>query len=209
MRKAALVVVMSLATTLAALGLVPSSAPAQPAVPRMSLVLYGETVNNAFVFTPSRILIPQVPIVLNVTFVNNESVASGTVHTFTINDDAGNIVIDTGLLQPQESASLEFTIAAIDEIVFGNVTFTPEPTAGGRGILFFCVPHRGVGMIGDIVLATTPEPAAELGVFLRAYWIGIIAIVAMIVWIGISYFVVKSSSRRFTDHKEHVRKGLP
>lgn len=207
MRSGALVVMLSLATILAALGLAPPST-AQPAPPRMNLQVYGETVNNAVVFTPSQILIPQVPIVLNITFVNNESVPSG-IHSFTINDDGGFVVIDSGILQPQQSVSLEFTVAALDEVLFGNLTFTPEPTPSGRGILFYCTPHRVLGMVGEIVLATAPTPPVDLGVVIRAYWIGIIAIVAMIGWIGISYFLVKSSSRRFTDHKEHVRKGLP
>lgn len=209
MRSGALVVILSLATTLAALGLAPP-ATAQPAPPRMALQVYGETVGGAFVFTPSQILIPQVPIVLNITFVNNETVASGMIHSFTINDNGGVVVvINSGLLQPQQNVSLEFTVVALDQVLFGNATFAPEPTASGRGILYYCIPHRGVGMIGEIVLATAPAPPTDLGVVIRAYWIGIIAIIAMVGWIGISYFVVKSSSRRFTDHKEHVRKGLP
>ena len=31
----------------------------------------------------------------------------------------------------------------------------------------------------------------------------------MIVWVGISYFVIKGSTPRFKDNREHVRKGLP
>jgi len=49
----------------------------------------------------------------------------------------------------------------------------------------------------------------EKGILLRAYWIGIIGIAATLLWVIISYFLIKSSSRHHTDHREHVRKGLP
>jgi hypothetical protein len=64
-------------------------------------------------------------------------------------------------------------------------------------------------MQGRIVLASEQAPEAEKGILLRAYWIGIIGIAATLGWVGVSYFVIKSSSRHFTDHREHVRRGLP
>src|SRR2546421_338810 len=39
--------------------------------------------------------------------------------------------------------------------------------------------------------------------------IGIIGIAATLAWTGISYFVIKSSSRHQKGHREHIRKGLP
>src|SRR2546430_1386147 len=67
------------------------------------------------------------------------------------------------------------------------------------------------GIAGRIALAGAPAGGqpAEKGILLRAYWIGIIGIAATLLWVIISYFLIKSSSRHHTDHREHVRKGLP
>lgn len=192
----------------------PFAAPAAaqtPGIAKLSVTLYGETDGGEFVFREgssgeNRILLPYVPIILNVTFHNNET-SVGIVHTFTINDDAGDARIDSGNVDANGTVQLEFIVEALDEIRIGNETFAPE--SEGSGILFYCTPHRNAGMIGTIVLATAEEAAGEKGILLRAYWIGIIGIVAMLVWIGITYFVIKSSSPLFTDHREHLRKGLP
>jgi hypothetical protein len=65
-------------------------------------------------------------------------------------------------------------------------------------------------MVGQIRLASVSEgEVVDKGILLRAYWIGMIGIVSMLAWIGISYFIIKTSSRHFSDHREHVRKGLP
>jgi hypothetical protein len=64
-------------------------------------------------------------------------------------------------------------------------------------------------MVGQIALASLPAPTPEKGILLRAYWIGIIGIAVTLVWVGIAYYVIKSSSGHFKDHSEHVRKGLP
>jgi plastocyanin len=160
-----------------------------------------------------------VPIILNITFYNNQTVSSAVAHTFTIDDNQGNHEIDTGLVNPQTNASLRFTINSMTNITFSNTTvtnrsFTPGPPPLGTDngtIQWYCIPHVGLGMKGTIALAgvkTTAGPE-ENGVFLRAYWIGIIGIAAMLVWIGISYYIIKGSSPRFKDNRGHVRKGLP
>ena len=65
-------------------------------------------------------------------------------------------------------------------------------------------------MVGNIVVGgTTTAAAPEIGVFLRAYWIGLIGLAAMLVWTGIAYFIIKSSSRHLRDHHDHIRRGLP
>ncbi|MGQ0796364.1 MAG: hypothetical protein ACT4OI_00645 [Methanobacteriota archaeon] len=182
---------------------------AQGGLPRLSVFVDGMTQDGEFVFAPSRILIPQVPIILNVTFRNNES-TPGVVHTFTIDDENASVPprIDTDNVAQGMNVTLEFTILAADRIEFNGTAFAPEQ--GDRGIVFYCIPHRPAGMVGEIVLATAAEEAGQdLGILLRAYWIGMIGIFATLLWIGISYFVIKSSSRRFTDHRQHVRRGLP
>ena len=189
------------------------------AVPELTIQIRGEALGTTFVFVPSVILVPQVPIVLNITFYNNQSVSSAIAHTFTINDNQGNPVINTGLMNPQTNASLRFRINSMTNITFSNSTvtnrsFTPGPPPLGTDngtIQWYCIPHVGLGMKGTIALAGVQSAAGpeQNGVFLRAYWIGMIGIAAMLVWIGISYYIIKGSSPRFKDHREHLRKGLP
>ncbi len=195
--------VLSVMTALAASA---STAHAQTVpTPTLSLVVFGETVGTRQQFDPSTLLIPQVPINIVLTFHNNDTMD----HTFTINDVNGTPArINTGLVTPGQNVTLNFTVITLTQVRYNGTTFTPE--AGARGILFYCIPHRAVGMTGQIVLAsvvTTTTP--EKGILLRAYWIGIIGIAATLLWTVISYFIIKSSSRHFTDHSEHVRKGLP
>ena len=192
---------LSLAPTLA------TRSAAQGGLPRLSVFVDGMTVDGEFLYSPAEILIPQVPIILNITFRNNESVA-GVPHTFTIDDENAIQRIDSDYVARGANVSLEFTILTMNRIEFNGSSFVPEK--GARGIVFYCIPHRPAGMLGEIVLATVADAGGpELGVFLRAYWIGMIGIFATLLWIVISYFVIKSSSRRFTDHKEHVRRGFP
>ena len=69
-----------------------------------------------------------------------------------------------------------------------------------------------LGMVGHVVLGTgqsAPTTTPAEGVFLRAYWIGLLGIAGTFLLIGISYFVIKGSSRHFRDHSEHVRRGGP
>ncbi len=223
MRTLVLVVaVVMLAVCFAALPAAASS-PA-PAAPRsftnqLKIQVIGQTVGTKYLFSPAVILIPSVPITLNITFYNNQSTASGVQHTFTLNDNKGNPVINTGLVNPQTNVTVVFTINSMTNVTFSNSTLTnrsfqpgPPPSGTDNGtIQWYCIPHVALGMVGTIMLATAVPAAAtgQKGVFLRAYWIGIIGIVSMIVWIGISYFVIKSYSPHFRDNKAHVRKGLP
>ncbi len=190
-----------------------------PTIPILYLQVIGETVGTKYEFIPSVILLPQVPIVLNVTFYNNQSVSTAVQHTFTIADSKGNPVIDTGLVSPQQNVTFQFTINSMTNITYSNRTltnysFTPGPYPGGADngtIQWYCIPHAALGMVGTIMLATAIPTAVvpQKGVLLRAYWIGMIGIAATLVWIVISYFIIKTSSPHFKDHKAHVRKGLP
>jgi len=172
--------------------------------PTLNVFVFGETVGGRQVFSPAQILIPQVPVHLVVTFHNNDTMQ----HTFSMNDVNGTTQVTTNLVDPGVNVTVEFTVASMTQVVLTNGTrFTPE--AGANGILFYCLPHRGAGMTGQIVLASVPPAAAEKGILLRAYWIGIIGIAVTLVWVGVTYYVIKSSSRHFVDHSEHVRKGLP
>jgi len=166
---------------------------------------------NDFIFDSNQIVIPQVPIILNVTVINNGTTGE---HTFSINDQTPDLQIDVVVTNPGDRGYVEFQVnesefpGAIGVIYYNGSEFTPQRSAGG--VRFYCRPHFDLGMIGAIVLASAGGgETPEKGFFLRAYWIGIIGIGAMLVWVGITYFVIKSSSRHFTDHHDHIRRGLP
>ena len=201
-------VVLIVATVMVLVFFVSSGVPrsaAQPPVPTIAVTIFGETnAAGRLVFEPENILIPQVPIILVVTFHNNDTID----HTFTIDDVNQTRQVNTGLLSAGENATLTFMVESMTRIVFNDTAFRPE--RGPNGILFYCIPHRGAGMVGQIRLASVQEGGVvDKGILLRAYWIGMIGIVSTLAWIGVSYFVIKSSSRHFTDQREHVRKGLP
>jgi len=200
------ILVVLVVLSLAAVFVVPLSlsVPVRAQGTRLEVTI-GVDPRGQVAFFPNTILIPQVNITLNVTFRNDYS-APGQVHTFTLANAAGDPVINTRSVLPNTTASVEFHIISLTNISYNGSFFQPE--ALGTGIRFFCIPHAP-GMQGSIVLASLQAPEPEKGVLLRAYWIGIIGIAAMLVWIGISYFLIKSSSRHFTDHREHVRRGLP
>ncbi len=201
-----LVVILGLAIGFPAMGPTRAQAP----IPVLSLtVLAG--LGTQLVFDPAQIKIPQVPIILNITVINNGTVG---LHTFTINDAAGVPKIDISVPNQGDRRSVEFQVnesatvrGALGMIFYKGSSFQPQLSA--NGIRFYCKPHESVGMTGEIVLATVGGAVEEKGFFLRAYWIGIIALAAMLLWIGITYFLVKSSSTHFTDHREHMRRGLP
>lgn len=196
-------VIVTLVVLLASLSFVPSTG-AAAGLPKYSVVV--ETgVGADFVFAPARIVLPQVPVILNVTLFHNGS-AGQSAHTFTINDQQGVVRINVNLTQGQTNWT-EFIVQSAREITYNNRTFTAQLRGGG--IYFYCVPHEALGMVGAIVIGTEERVIPELGLFLRAYWIGLIGLAAMLVWIGITYFIIKSSSRHLTDHREHVRRGLP
>lgn len=182
-------------------------------MPTLAYEVLGETQGERQVFIPARLIVPQVPIQLVIRFLNNDSTpAMG--HSFTVDDENRTTRLNSGILNPGQNATLTFTVTSMTRIQLSNGTaFRPE--ASPTGILFFCVPHRGTGvlgqaMVGEIVLGgAEAEPVAEKGILLRAYWIGIIGIAAMLAWTVISYFVIKTSSRHFIGHREHVRRGLP
>ncbi len=170
-------------------------------------VTVGVDQSGATHFLPATIIIPQVNITLNITFVNNYTVGGGMIHTFSIDNTNAVREISTGNVNPGNNVSIEFHINSLTNITFNGTSFTPE--SSGQGIRWYCVPHRAAGMTGEILLAGLTAPTPEKGILIRAYWIGIIGIAATLAWTIISYFIIKSSSGHFKDHHEHVRKGLP
>lgn len=173
-------------------------------VPKLSLTVEAGP-GDTLVFDPVQIVLPQVPIILNVTVFNNGTTGP---HTFSIRDSGGTMKIDVLVPAQNDRAQVEFAVNSSNEIYYNGELFQAETQAGG--IRFFCVPHEAVGMVGTIVLGgTTTAPSENLGIFLRAYWIGLIGLAAMLVWIGITYYIIKSSSSHFKDNRPHLRRGLP
>jgi len=173
--------------------------------PRLEMTVEAG-VGDRFIFDPVRIVVPSVPIVLNITLVHNGTSAQG-LHTFTIRDDAGALRIDITVNNPGDRATVEFTVTSPTQITYGGETFTAQ--ASGNGMKFVCLPHEQLNMVGDIVVGGVSAPMAQnTGIVIRAYWIGLIGLGAMLAWIVITYFLIKTSSRHFKDAREHVRRGL-
>lgn len=158
------------------------------------------------------VILGRLPTVVNLTILNEPGVS----HTFTIASTAANapspnlINIDLPSTLPANTRrSVEFTVWASDKLQIGSRNETAETDRGG--IKFFCIPHKALGMDGRVLVGgvtqTTEEPAK--GVFLRAYWIGLLGIAGTMLLVVISYFVIKSGSRHYTDHHEHIRRGGP
>src|SRR2546428_12042797 len=131
----------------------------------------GVDQSGATRFLPATLIIPQVNITLNITFVNNYTVGAGMIHTFTIdNADRSAQEISTGSVDAGRNVSFEFHINSLTNITYKGVSFTPE--SSGQGIRWYCIPHRVAGMTGQIVLAGPPPPPPEKGVHLAPHWVG-------------------------------------
>ena len=200
-------IVLAIAIVMAA-ALVTLPSPARALEPPKLSITIEAGVGDLFAFNPTTIVLPSVPITLNVTLVNNGTGPANTAHTFSIRDSAGTKHIEIWANATGERSSVEFAVNSTTQMSFRGALFTPETAAAG-GFKFFCTPHETVGMVGNIVIGGVAQrPQPEIGVFLRAYWIGIIGLVAMLVWTGITYFIIKASSRHSMDHREHIRRGL-
>jgi len=156
---------------------------------------------------PDTIVVPGVPAILNITLRS----VSGSPHTFTIRSgESSDPIVDVDLPSDGFVTTVEFTLWAADRVAFGSRNETAQVEGGG--VKFVCLPHDALRMWGYIVVGGVEEPPAEpaeKGVFLRAYWIGLLGMAGTLLLIGISYFVIKSSSRHYRDHHEHIRRGGP
>lgn len=155
--------------------------------------------------------------IVNVTFINGDTDS----HSFSLRDKASgsNIVMDATILGGTR-AQVEFMVNGTDGI---NMMKNGVPGAKiavqtfdlpnvGTGIKFFCIPHeKPNNMVGVILSGAGGRPAAVSypGPALWAFWIGTFALLGMIAFIGVTYFLVKGSSQRNVDEREHVRRGLP
>lgn len=136
--------------------------------------------------------------------------AENTAHSFYVDLDGdfdenhGDSAADaaearTATLRPGESAQVEFTVPEGTERVY---IWCEEPG------------HEQEGM-WSFVEVGAPEPPAEgegglvaqqVGVPLFSYWVGVIAIFAMLGWLAITFFVLRYQSTHHTDHRDRKRK---
>ena len=206
MKRFALIIATTLLMAVGTPFLVPVVAAQTTPIPTLSLTIVGETNNSKQVFSKNLILLPELPYNLVITFHNGDPVMA---HSFTIADVNGTPQINSLILNPgAPNVTLSFTVLSLTRIAYNGSQFTPQPSPAG-GILFYCIPHQTAGMVGRIALAGLAPPPVEKGILLRAYWIGLIGIAVTLLWVVISYYIIKSSSRHFKDHAEHVRRGLP
>src|SRR5207249_4567941 len=110
---------------------------------------------------------------LIVTFHNNETTARQ--HTFTIGDENQTVKISTDLVDANNSVTVNFTVLSMVRILFNGTEFTPEPAAGG-GILFYCSPHRGVGM-ADAPRRSAMASLALAGLLVGIVWFSVLTVV--------------------------------
>jgi len=206
MKRFALIIATTLLMAVGTPFLVPVVAAQTTPIPTLSLTIVGETNNSKQVFSKNLILLPELPYDLVITFHNGDPVMA---HSFTIADVNGTPQINSLILNPgAPNVTLSFTVLSLTRIAYNGTQFTPQPSPAG-GILFYCIPHQTAGMVGRIALAGLAPPPVEKGILLRAYWIGLIGIAVTLLWVVISYYIIKSSSHHFKDHAEHVRRGLP
>ncbi len=155
--------------------------------------------------------------IVNVTFINSDTER----HSFSLKDKASGspIVMDT-TIPGGARTQVEFMVNGTDgiNIIKGGVpgakiaVQTFDLPNVGTGIKFFCIPHEtSNNMVGVILSGAGGRPAAMSypGPALWAFWIGTFALLGMIAFIGVTYFLVKGSSQRNVDEREHVRRGLP
>ncbi len=171
-----------------------------PITMRVFFTVLGNATEDgtSYLFDPDEILIgvPQrdVSILVNVTLMNVDFITNAN-HNLTAAIDG--VFHETPLLAPGDTGTVEFWINTTGEF----------PYWCSVGL------HRQLGMEGTFIVGVAPAgevpEAVEQGIPLRAYWIGLIGIFAMIAVIVVAYFAIKYESRHHLDERDHRRRGLP
>ncbi len=193
-RRAGLVVVPLLAFLL--LALPPAAGDHQIASVEVFLTIVGDGTSDPFAlfFDRSEIILGPTPIFVNVTFINMDT-ENQLNHNFTTL--LNGTFFETPILGFGETGWVEFWI--------NDTGRFPYWCSVGN--------HRQDGMEGFFIVSDTgdigPSEVGPQGIELRAYWIGLIGIFAMVAVIIVSYFVIKYESRHHTDEREHRRRRLP
>lgn len=96
----------------------------------------------------------------------------------------------------------------------GDISFTVP--ADAEQLYIWCdIPgHEELGMFSFVAVGTPTGPPGEgeeglvaqnVGVPLFSYWVGVIAIFAMLAWLAITFFVLRYESTHHTDHRDRKR----
>ena len=168
-------------------------------------------------FSPLRLLVPATGFLVNLTIIYDGK--DFGYHTLTFKLSTGDVLPGTDLrIDPGDTVYIEFEVNETNKIKYNTTSRSAENgtlyklTEKEGGMYFYCMPHESAGMKGTLVVGgetTAAGGEAELGLFIRAYWIGLIGFAVMLLVVFISYYVIKSESRHHTDAREHQRKGLP
>ncbi len=210
---AAMVLALCLSTAVAA------PFPATPPSPKLDITIYAETQGGKPTFIlpggGTDIFVGSVPTQINVTFLNNDSVPE--YHTFSINSAqaaTGPPIINSRVNATGDVTHVAFILNTTTKVQVNStataVNAETSTDANGQFIRFYCQPHRSAGMVGQIRVRTAvPVNVGYQGFQLWAFWIGSIAMVATLGFMGVTYFIIKGSTRHNTDEREHIRRGLP
>lgn len=147
----------------------------------------------------------------NITFVNE----GDQIHNLHI---GGPIAEATPILDPGQQAFLEFTVPAnVTEYEATDLSEEEQEVLGEEGaFLYWCDPHRDIGMFGPVYVNQTAWEEAlgelggeehldieSLGVNYLAYWVGVISFALLMIVYGAYYFVFKHGESFInTDQKD-------
>jgi plastocyanin len=121
-------------------------------------------------------------------------IAPGTTVEFVWESDNHNIVVDA---QP-EGANWQGTPGAPSKLYNAGYTYTHTFDTLGE-YSYYCQPHQTAGMVGTVVVTENPGGGGgggevelhELGVPIQAHWVGAATILAIIVTVIFTFYVLK------------------
>lgn len=196
--------VIALALVVAALLVVPTAAAQDGGEADVTFTvtgLEGDACEETFCFdVPVKSVAPNAT--MNITFTNP---TGNSQHSFYIMED-GDV---TGGSQEDPADAL----AGVDTIQAGESASTDAfqlPDSEGSLYLWCNEPgHADTGMWEFVGLGAAAAEggggevvAQQVGVPLFSYWVGIIAIFAMLGWLAATFFVLRYQSSHHTDHRD-------
>lgn len=142
---------------------------------------------------------------LNITFLNAEG---NDAHSFYVLSDGD---ITPGGDMPEQDA--EAFVDTLDGGQSGPVTYQVPPDANVLYLWCGEPGHEELGMWEFVTVGAAAAPpgeggglvAQQVGVPLFSYWVGVIAIFAMLGWLAIAFFVLRFESSHHTDHRDRKR----
>lgn len=196
--------VIALALVVAALLVVPAAAAQETGPADVSFTVTAQEADlceEDFCWSvPVTALSPNATV--NITFDNP---TDNTEHSFYIMED--------GDVSPGAEPETSEALAGVDTLQGGESASTGTfqlPDTEGSLYLWCAVPgHAGLGMYEFLGIGAAAAEGGEgevvaqqVGVPLFSYWVGIIAIFAMLGWLAATFFVLRYQSSHHTDHRD-------